>query len=496
MMSRKYIIFSILSSWLCFHSLAQQLASEQVFPVKGYSLFDVGFPSKVVPGTRGTFFFLEYWAQGEGDGEQQRITENYYLQCYGIRGYVEHWFKPVTEEGYETMKVIDLKRLSKGCFVVGEQYVSELDEVHTVGRFFSLEGTPTTEEPFLISSHWVGSRPKKLENKFVTSPQGKCMLWLGKGKNELFASAWGEKGDSIWSQDIVFPVPNKKYTVKDVVVDDSTNAYFLLEHPSSTQAQGGSENPFLLVQYIHSSNTYNVVPIEIPNGNVLDLKLQIWDNMNVLIAGMAHVNDGQESVLNGAKLGAKEEVPYNRLFLKRFRSTEMGEAIADSVYKLPQKWIDAYQEKGTNFSHINLEVFRNSAVLILEEQYVKKKKMYYYDIAIAGIDLKASRLAWTDIVNKRQRDEHSSNYISYVAGFSRNRLRLVYLTERGARGKLSCTSIELDTGKRKDRMLASNEEARHLFFTQRSSMVSAVDMVLLGLGNPAKNDFKLMTVSF
>jgi hypothetical protein len=75
-------------------------------------------------------------------------------------------------------------------------------------------------------------------------------------------------------------------------------------------------------------------------------------------------------------------------------------------------------------------------------------------------------------------------------------LRLVYLTERGAGGKLMCTSIELGNGRRKDKLLASNESAEYLFFPTRSGMVSNFEMVLIGRGNPSQNDYKLITISF
>jgi len=86
--------------------------------------------------------------------------------------------------------------------------------------------------------------------------------------------------------------------------------------------------------------------------------------------------------------------------------------------------------------------------------------------------------------------------MSYVAGVARDKLRLVYLTERGAAGKLMCTSIELGNGRRKDKLLASNESAKYLFFPSRSGMVSNYEMVLIGRGNPSQNDYKLITISF
>ncbi|MEL7340781.1 MAG: hypothetical protein AAGM67_09870, partial [Bacteroidota bacterium] len=92
---------------------AQFISSEQLFPVEGYSVFEMGYPLRVTPAGQGNFAFLEFWAEGK----QGRRIANYYLQAYGINDYVEHWFKPVTNEGFEPMQITDLVKLEK-CFAV------------------------------------------------------------------------------------------------------------------------------------------------------------------------------------------------------------------------------------------------------------------------------------------------------------------------------------------------------------------------------------------
>ncbi|MEO0473254.1 MAG: hypothetical protein AAF206_26810, partial [Bacteroidota bacterium] len=116
----------------------QTVSSEQFFPVEGYSVFEIGYPIKVVPAERGRFTYLEFWAEGK---QGRRIT-NYYLENYGVKDYVEYWFKPVTDEGYEPLRVSDLVRLESAYMVLGTQYLSEEKSEHRVGRVFSLDGKP------------------------------------------------------------------------------------------------------------------------------------------------------------------------------------------------------------------------------------------------------------------------------------------------------------------------------------------------------------------
>lgn len=163
---------------------------------------------------------------------------------------------------------------------------------------------------------------------------------------------------------------------------------------------------------------------------------------------------------------------------------------------MPEKLELKYQDEGANFAESRLIVNRNHSILLLEEQYTRKKNLYYLGISCVGFDLDKEELIWTQIIDKRQIYAQSDRFLSYTAGIARERLRIVYLTNMSAMGDLLCTSIELSSGRIRHKSLASNEEARYIFFPKRSSMISTLEMVLLGLGNPASNDFKLITVSF
>jgi hypothetical protein len=83
-----------------------------------------------------------------------------------------------------------------------------------------------------------------------------------------------------------------------------------------------------------------------------------------------------------------------------------------------------------------------------------------------------------------------------VAGFSRDRLNLVYLTERGAPGKIVCSSFALADGTLTTKDLAKNDHEDNLFFPRRSTMAGKNKMLLLGAGNVDRNEFKVIEISF
>ncbi|MEM6765635.1 MAG: hypothetical protein AAF824_09030 [Bacteroidota bacterium] len=478
------------------HSFSQRIVNEQVFPVKGYHVEEIGYPSKIIQADRGRFLFVEYWAQGEGAGEQKREMENYYLQCYGTRSFVEHWFKPVTEPGHETMQVTDLISLSNGSFVVGDQFVSRLDMVCTVGRFFFFDGTSKTEEPIIISNLGKKDKKKKYKEYIRTSPDKKRMLWVGMGNNfDVFSTIWAGNSDSISSNTFQLPIQDKRYTISDIKIDDSSSVYFLAVPNRTAMATREARIVPLLIKYDYVSNSCETKTLEMPGAEILNANMQLTPINQLIITGITTRPDAEQWLQNGKMLKPAHVQRWSHVFMKRIRTTDFQENVSTEE-PIPTKIIKYFSDKESNFSSFDLILNRDDGVFLFEEHYFNKGKNYLYEIGAVGINVKEGKVQWGEVIKKRQRDKYGDNFLSYVSGISRNRLRLIYLSEKGARGKVLCTSLDLKTGVRRDKMLASNEEAKYLFFTKRSEMVSAVDMVFLGMGNPGQNDFKLFTVTF
>jgi hypothetical protein len=475
----------------------QFISTEQAFPVEGYSLFKAGFPIKVAPGTQNKFVYLEYWAAGN---EKRRI-DNFYIQSYGIRDYVEHWFKPVTNEGFEPMEVKDLFRLDKSYAVIGQQFKEDDKTVHTVARFYDLEGQSRSTEPVKIST--FSKRPRKNYIEWLeVSPRNKYMVWMGQDfKSEInYMSVWDGQGNKVWDKELDIPNLAENYRVSELKIDDKGEVYFLLE-PDVPFLNRREKKPIILLRYQHEKEAFLTDIINIDEqSDIMKSHFAFLRNGDIIVAGVLS-RDEAEGIRNGEKLGS-EGITRNwtHLFMRKYmRNKEKRDILeikADSISTIPEGWLKRYAEEGSNFNLSELVVDEEFCALILEEHYKTKKKLYYYDLGCVGFDTRHGGMTWSRIVQKRQRDSQSDAFMSYVSGVSRNRLRLVYLTERGATGKLLCTSIDMQTGKRKDKMLASNEATKYLFFPARSGMVSHFEMVLIGMGNPILNDYSLITISF
>ncbi|MEZ4776323.1 MAG: hypothetical protein R3D00_24320 [Bacteroidia bacterium] len=494
-------VFSRFSLFLCLlilgiHvSFGQFISTEHIFAADGYSVFEVGYPLKLAQGADHKFVFMEYWMAGK----EKRRTENYYIQSYGIRDYVEHWFQPVTNEGFEPMQVTDLRRLENVYAVIGLQYFQEEKETHTVSRFFTLDGSSKSTEPVKISSYT--KRPRKdYEERIEVSPRMKYMVWMGKILENYYFSVWDGNGNEVWKKQLDIPYIQDKYKVKDLRVDDKGNLYFLME-PNVPVVFRKEKKPLILLRYIVEKEEFLTEIVSLDGlSDVMDSHLAFLRNYDIIVAGVLST-EGATGIRNGVNAETEGgSRAWTHVFLKRYSREENNwnqlTLAADSISPIPEKWIKHYQERGSDFSLSKIITENETAVVILEEHYMTKKKLYYYDLGCLGFNTTTGGLVWNEIVEKRQRDSQSNAFMSYVAGIARDRLRLVYLSERGASGELLCTSIELDTGKRKDKMLASNEASNYLFFPARSGMVSNFEMVLIGMGNPDQNDFKLITISF
>jgi hypothetical protein len=130
----------------------------------------------------------------------------------------------------------------------------------------------------------------------------------------------------------------------------------------------------------------------------------------------------------------------------------------------------------------------------MEEVYSDKKRVFFYDVGCIAFDTNKGNVKWYKRIQKRQRGQGGASLLSFTSELTTNNIHFVYLSERGARGSLISTSFSLKDGKRRDFKLASNEAATYLFFPGSSGKVANAIVVLVGMGNPGQNDYKLMTV--
>ncbi|MEM6347806.1 MAG: hypothetical protein AAF927_28210 [Bacteroidota bacterium] len=482
------ILLFLFCSALMLSAKAQYISAEQVFPVEGYSVFQMGYPLQVLPAGQGNFAFLEFWAEGK----QGRRVANYYLQAYGINDYVEHWFKPVTNEGFEPMRITEMVKLEKCFAVIGKQYQAKSKGEQTVARFFGLEGKPFAAEPVQISNFSKIGRNQR--EWVVHSPKKKFMAWVGAEGEKTYLTIWGNYGGKQGEKIISLPYSEEKYEIQEVMINDEGEVFFL----SSYNRSSSETKPLVLNKYVLSEERFLTSLITLDASKKTEMvKMAFNFEQDILIIGGLS-GLGGTGLSNGAKVERGDISVITHIFCQRLEnSKDELSIVADSVSSIPQKWIDYFAEKGgSNFSTAEIIVSREGISLLWEERYEAKKRYYCYALGILGIDSESGGVTWNRLIAKRQRDQNSDQFLSYVAGVNQGKLRLVYLSERGARGNLMCISIDMVSGERKDKILASNESAEYLIFPRSSSIVSGREMVLVGMGNPSQNNYKLITITF
>lgn len=486
-----FLLFGVGTSCL---SYAQNITAEQIFPVQGYSVFEQGYPLQVLPAQRGQFHFLEFWI----GGNQGRTNTNYYLQTYRTFDYTESNFTEITPPETKLMWVKESHSIfERGVVVIGTQERGEDEHEHTVASFFDNQGRQLSEETVQLSTY-PDKRRRNYEEWIRISPQGRRLLWIGHNGRDYHASLFDHRGEESWRVDLELPYLSEKYTLADAAVDDRGTPYLLMAPPSDLAGA-----PLMLLQLTDSARTTVEEVIMPAQGAFLMRAHLLLDNDSGLqVTGVVNQPNDSLRLFNGSKLEADEQL-WSRFFLATYiRPKKPGFPLKQDLihdYPVPERWVKHFIQDGgvgSNFSAVQHFRHENVLVMALEEQYPKKDFWFYYDLGLLAFDLETGELRWEKIITKQQRNRGTNEVLSYVGGIARSQLRLVFLTERGAQGKLNCTTLNMQTGERRDRYLASNETAQYLFFPRRSAIVNPREMVLIGLGNPGQNDYKLITVTF
>lgn len=489
---------------LTFNVFSQQITNEEVFPIKDYSVFEMGYPLMVAPGGGDDFMYIEYWPANIA----RRAEDNYYLQKYRITDYSEIWFKPLTQIGYDQIpEVLGLYKLDKKFAVIGHQFSNKEKRFITVSRFFDFDGKSPELEPTLISKYGKGAPKKDIKEDIYISPTDKSFMWFATSGSKNYATAWsGTTGQNLWEKEIVLPMGDK-YSIKDAAIDDKGNATFLLMANKLSYSRKDTALKPYLCRFNPTSGkmSYQKLPLD-STTYMLWGKIKLLNNDEAVVAGVLSDYDAKVNakvgVLNGAKAGMSER--WTHFYCSRFKLSADSMNLAAQDYELiPDEWAQKYQS-GSNFTHAQLVVepgvitkgIDPTAVLVFEEQYKQDDKTFFCDIGYVGMRTNNGSFAFADFISKKQRDQGTGQYLSYALGKTKGKLNLVYITEMGASGKLLAQSIDMKTGKRTEKFLANNDQSLYYFFPSRSKMVSPTQMILIGVGNPSQNNYKFVTITF
>lgn len=475
---------------------AQEISRVKTFPVTGYSVSEMGYPFQLVPGEEDGFVYVEFWIRG-GD----RKFPNYYIQGYNNK-FEEEWFSPVTEQNAPEMKPLALFRFKDNIGLVGLQNDLTIKGVKAVMQLYEPNGDHVGGLTEI--SNFDKKSKKGFETQLYRSPDSTKMLWLGTNpeegakKRRYLATAWSQDGRSLWKADLPLAPTERGYEVRQTTVDNKGNAYFLMTYETVTNTEKDTVNLPVIVRYDHRERKFSEYQLEFPGASVPEGRIKVTRKGDLVFVGI--LADGSEKgFLNGAK-SQGVGLTWNKIVFKHFDIERELKLQSETLMDIPESWLTKYGNDGANFSKHEMREVDGKLFWILEENYTQthngRLQHLFYDVAIVALDLGTSEISWATSFEKQQRDYERGNLLSYVLGVAGGKLRFVYLNERGAQGKILCQSVNMKNGEVEEKTLVRNEKADFLFFPRRSSMIGPNKMMLMGVGNPVGNDYKLIEIAF
>ena len=473
-------------------AFAQRIISEQIVPVRGYDVYEVGYPFGVINVGNGRFAYVQYWQKSK-----MHPADNYYLQCLSYSNFEGVWYQPVMEFGRDRFQMEGVHRLGKSLVISGKLFLPATKTYQTVFRYFDTEGKPVHNGAIQVSN-WEVKNKVITDEMYRFSPNNKRVLWLAKNNGKIHCSALDENGKKLWEQALNLPHVDKKYAFKDAAINNEGYPIFLLEQAKPHLSLKDTTYPPLVVRYHPKREKYHTDTLWLDSAFSYQTEFKLLNNQELIVAGI-YGRYEEAGLFNGAKF-KKNADDWDGFFCKKLTLINTDSTIieADSLSPMPESWLNQYGEEGCNFSDFKIEVIESKkgkhAVWVMEEAWTDKKRVFFYDIGCVAFDLESGKVKWAKRLPKRQRGQGGASLLSYYSEITSNHIHFVYLSERGARGKLMATSFELSNGTKRDFKLASNEAATYLFFPQNSGKVANGTAVLIGMGNPGQNDYKLMTI--
>jgi hypothetical protein len=495
----KFKLWALFAWVILNHLNAQKFKDVTTFQCEGYSLEKIGYPSKLVSDGKGNLYFVEYWVQGKGG---RRVTGRY-LQCLNSK-MEEVWFKPIFAENQnESYEFIDLFMLNKTLAVIGSIPLNK-KERKTVVQFFSLNGKDLTPQLSLSNFEVFGVKYNDFEQFIVPSADSMSILWLGynpqtsANKRRVFVSVFGNDGKKLWSNELNLPYTDKKYIIKQTLVDKKGNPYFLMVYEKYLNIiEEDKKNLPVIIKYDYKQKKFYEFPITFENAAVPEINMFINSENNLLLVGA--IADGNTGIQNGDKIYEKP-LNWSKFFYKRINVWEGMKVDQENFVDIPENMKKKYAQNPSNFKESLLLEKNGKLLWLIEEAYQQNKdggKLFYrYDVAVLCVDMKEGKILWSSIIEKKQRDFNNDHLFSYIWHFSGNRLHIFYMSEKGAGGKAINSGIDLDTGEVLSQEVIKNESSNYYFFPARSTSVDEKTLILLGVGKINANQYMLLRVIY
>jgi hypothetical protein len=495
-MNKKWIWMLALTVVAAGHAMAQRITAEKTFRLN-YQVSTVGYPVGIVGNKDDRFSVIEYWTSDE-----ERKFTNHYVETYNDK-FEEVWFRPVTKDNDPRLSAVtQLVRLDGAIGVVGTQYSPAIKRLSTKMQLWDLDGR---EKGVLQTISCYTKKSKKgYEEAMDKSPDNKSLFWMGHNpsasykKRDFYCSVHDDSGTKIWSKRLLLEPTLKKYYVKQATIDNRGNAYFYMVYETATNTVKDTVNLPMIVRYVHKENKFYTYAMDFPGMSVPEGMIKVTESGDLAFVGI--LSDGSEKgFLNGANK-YQTALKWNKIVYTYFDIKRDLQKTQEFVMDVPDSWVSRYQTRGADFTKSELLEDKNQLYWVMEEMYVidhnGKPQHRYYDIATVAIDMKSGAIKWANCLEKKQRDYYRGELLGYVNGIAEGQLHFVYLSERGAQGNIVCSSFDLKDGTLETKVLAKNEREDNLFFPRRSTIMGNGRMMLLGVGNVERSEFKLIEVSF
>jgi len=480
---------------------AQKLTTAVEFDVFGYDIAKIGYPSKLVATDDGRMYYVEWWVKGAG-----RTYANYYMQCVDVKQqFYEKWFRAITMQNEAKIDPIDVVGLDGAVAVVGLQADAKSKQIQTVAHFYGYE----TQDMGIKKLSGTFKKPEGGRDYLAVSPEKNKMLWVcynpqGKpGKQDILASGWSASGQMEFLSEIKLPNLQDRYVVSQIAVDAKCNAYFLLVNALPTHTLADTLYPPRIVRYEPKLKQFDELKLGFSGQAVPHIRMKVLPNLALAVTGMVTDRTPKDSVNKGLAMGQYSNagvIDYaNKLSYLRFNLLENLKLEQQAEFPLPDTLAGYYktQPGGANFDSGELYFDGNQLCWIQEESYQDGSKFFRYDLLISSFDLEKGALQWVQRYEKRQIDNNSPELLSYAPPvFTGSNLHIVHLTKKGAGGAVASFVINRQSGSFITKEIVSNDDSMEYFFPKRSCLFGKNGLVLLGLGDPTKANYKLSYITF
>ena len=482
-------------------AFAQDLSASR-FQVRGYNVNELGYPGKMIPGDNRRFYFTEYW-----EANKFRRTTNFYLQCMfrkmnqGQEQIMEAWASPVSREGKPTIQDPTVFEMDKNLAVVGRQPNGRRQK--SVIQFFDAKsGKEVGPQQDLTPFKY---KEKNYVDIFAKSPNGERLLWLGYDpedaphKRDYEISVWKSEGRMLARGEVYMKTLDEKkdYDIADVVVDKRGNAFFLLLPKYKKDEEIDLDKQPVIVRYDSKDKSAKEFPVEFAGTQIPFIKLHITKSDNLVVFAIT-TKPGDNGLKNGKQLDSGERT-WSNYEVKRFNLMRQMLEEASSLTPLPDSLAKRYaaDKRGANFADSRVIEEDGKLFWLLEEQFdiakATGRQYFYEDMGIIAFEEQSADFLWNTYTQKAQSDVGGNSLLSYVAGTDPMWLHTLFLTKRGAGGKILLRSYNKETGGFIDKTVAKNETGNLLFFPRRS-FFDRDHFTLLGVGGTNKNDYYILTI--